>query len=97
MASPEERESLRAVLVAALQEKAARFTDAHLDDLIQKGYTDEGALKDATRQGLEFPPPLPPALIDTLLRAFGTQGEKRPHLQPLPDTLRFCCGSSCVQ
>ena len=53
-----------------------RFSDVHLQNLLDKGYSDEGALQDATREGLQTPPALPPALIDKVLKAFGQPGEK---------------------
>ena len=49
---------------------AAHFLDGHLQNLLDKAYTDEGALQDATREGLRLPPALPPALVDKLLTAF---------------------------
>ncbi|KAL0019266.1 hypothetical protein WJX77_007151 [Trebouxia sp. C0004] len=56
------------------QEDANRFEDVHLQNLIDKGYTDHGALKDATRDGLQSPPPLLPALVDKLLKCFKPAG-----------------------
>ncbi|KAL0041094.1 hypothetical protein WJX77_004896 [Trebouxia sp. C0004] len=56
------------------QEDAIRFSDVHLQNLIDKGYTDHGALKDATCDGLQSPPPLLPALVDKLLKCFKPAG-----------------------
>ena len=42
--------------------------------LVDKAYTDEGALQDATREGLQSPPALPAALVDKILKAFGQSG-----------------------
>ena len=55
---------------------AKRFSDVHLQNLLDKAYTDEGALQDATRKGLQSPPALPAALVDKLLKAFGQPGER---------------------
>ena len=67
--------ALRELLIRELgQEDATRFSDVHLQNLIDKGYTDHGALKDATRDGLQSPPPLLPALVDKLLKCFKPAG-----------------------
>ena len=52
-----------------------RFSGVHLQNLLDKEYTDEGALQDATREGLQSPPALPAALVDKLLKAFRQSGE----------------------
>ncbi|KAL0045145.1 hypothetical protein WJX82_009980 [Trebouxia sp. C0006] len=62
--------------------KAHTFTGpatAGICNLLDKAYTDEGALQDASREGLQSPPTLPAALVDKLLKAFGQSG----HLQTL--------------
>ena len=70
--------ALRELLIRELgQEDATRFSDVHLQNLIDKGYTDHGALKDATRDGLQSPPPLLPALVDKLLKCFKPAGKRR--------------------
>ena len=67
--------ALRELLILKMgQEDATRFSDVHLQNLIDKGYTDHGALKDATRDGLQSPPPLLPALVDKLLKCFKPAG-----------------------
>ncbi|KAL0046968.1 hypothetical protein WJX82_003232 [Trebouxia sp. C0006] len=67
--------ALRELLIRELgQGDANRFEDVHLQNLIDKGYTDHGALKDATRDGLQSPPPLLPALVDKLLKCFKPAG-----------------------
>ena len=69
--------ALRQLLVEKLGERdAERFRDGQLQNLLDKEYKDEGALQDATRDGLGTPPPLPAALIDKILKAFGQPGEK---------------------
>ena len=67
--------ALRELLLREMgQEDATRFSDVHLQNLIDKGYTDRGALKDAKRDGLQSPPPLLPALMDKLLKCFKPSG-----------------------
>ena len=67
--------ALRELLIRELgQEDAIRFSDVHIQNLIDKGYTNHGALKDATRDGLQSPPPLLPALVDKLLKCFKPAG-----------------------
>ncbi len=67
--------ALRELLIRELGQKdAIRFSDVHIQNLIDKGYTDHGALKDATRDGLQSPPPLLPALVDKLLKCFKPAG-----------------------
>ena len=67
--------ALRELLIReGAQEDATRFSDVHLQNLIDKGYTDHGALKDATLDGLRSPPPLLPALVDKLLKCFKPAG-----------------------
>ena len=69
--------ALQQVLAEKLGERdTRRFSDVHLQNLLDKGYSDEGALQDATCEGLQTPPALPPALIDKVLKAFGQPGEK---------------------
>lgn len=69
--------ALRQVLAEKLGERdTTRFSDVHLQNLLDKEYSDEGALQDATREGLQTPPSLPPALIDKVLKGFGQPGEK---------------------
>ena len=69
--------TLRQLLLEKLGEKdARRFQDVHLQNLLDKAYTDEGALQDATRSGLQTQPALPAALVDKLLKAFGQSGDK---------------------
>ncbi len=69
--------ALRQVLAEKLGERdAKRFSDIHLQNLLDKEYNEKGALQDATRERLQAPPALPPALIDKLLRVFGQPGEK---------------------
>lgn len=69
------RATLRQLLVKGLGERdAARFSDRHIQNLVAKAYTDEGALQDATREGLRSHPALPSALVDKLLKAFGQSG-----------------------
>lgn len=69
--------TLRQLLVNKLgKTDAERFSDSHIQNLLDKAYTDEGALQDATREGLQSPPILPAALIDKLLKAFGQTGEE---------------------
>ncbi|KAL3156688.1 hypothetical protein ABBQ38_000964 [Trebouxia sp. C0009 RCD-2024] len=69
--------ALRQVLAEKLGERdAKRFSDVQLQNLLDKEYRDEGALQDATREGLQTPPALPPALIDKVLKVFGQPGEK---------------------
>lgn len=80
-------EFLRQLLVDKLGKKdAERFTSDQIQALLRKGYTDEGALQDATREGLKSPPGLPDALIDKLLKAFGQSGER-----PRSNTLHAYC------
>ena len=68
--------ALRQVLAEKLGERdTRRFSDVHLQNLLDKEYSDEGALQDATREGLQTPPALPPALIDKILKVFGQPGE----------------------
>ena len=63
--------ALRQVLAVKLGERDfKRFSDVHLQNLLDKEYSDEGALQDATREGLQIPPALPPALIDKVLKVF---------------------------
>lgn len=67
--------TLQELLIRELgQEDATRFSDVHVQNLLDKGYTDHGALKDATRDGLQSPPPLLPALVDKLLKCFNPSG-----------------------
>ena len=69
--------ALRQVLAEKLGERdARRFSEVHLQNLLDKEYSDEGALQDATREGLQTPPALPPALIDKVLKVFGQPGEE---------------------
>ena len=69
--------SLRQLLTEKLGERdARRFQHVHLQNLLDKEYTDESALQDATRDGLQTPPALPAALVDKLLKAFGQSGDK---------------------
>ena len=69
--------ALRQVLAVKLGERdSKRFSDVHLQNLLDKEYSDEGALQDATREGLQTPPALPPALIDKVLKVFKQPGEK---------------------
>ena len=68
--------SLRQLLLEKLGERdARRFQDVHLQNLLDKEYTDESALQDATREGLQTQPALPAALVDKLLKAFGQSGD----------------------
>lgn len=72
---------LKQLLVDKLGERdAERFSDVHLQNLLAKEYVDESALQDATCEGLMSNPPLPAALVDKLLKAFGQSG-KTVHLQ----------------
>ena len=67
--------ALRELLIRELgQEDASRFSDVHLQNLLDKGYTDHGALKDASRDGLQSNPPLLPASVDKLLKCFNPAG-----------------------
>ena len=67
--------ALRELLLTEMgKEDATPFSDVHLQNLIDKGYTDRGALKDATHDGLQSPPPLLPALMDKLLKCFKPAG-----------------------
>ena len=69
--------ALRQVFAEKLGERdTRRFSDVHLQNLLDKEYRDEGALQDATREGLRTPPALPPALIDKILKVFGQPGER---------------------
>ena len=73
--------ALRQLLVVKLGKRdAERFSDAHIQDLVDKAYTAEGALQDATGTGLQSPPALPAALVDKLLKAFEQSGERLLHL-----------------
>ena len=73
--------ALRQVLAERLGERdTRRFSDVHLQNLLDKEYSDEGALQDATREGLQTPPALPPALIDKVLKVFGQPGEKHVYI-----------------
>ena len=77
--------SLRQLLSEKLGERdARRFQHVHLQNLLDKEYTDEGALQDATRSGLQTQPALPAALVDRLLKAFGQSGDK------------FVLGTACI-
>ena len=68
--------TLRRLLTDKLGDRdAQRFLDVHLQNLLDKAYTDEGALQDATREGLQSDPGLPAALVDKLLKAFGQSGK----------------------
>ena len=68
--------SLRQLLLEKLGERdARRFQDGHLQNLLDKEYTDESALQDATREGLQTQPALPAALVDKLLKVFGRPGD----------------------
>ena len=67
---------------------ARRFQDVHLQNLLDKEYTDESALQDATREGLQTQPALPAALVDKLLKVFGQSGD----LEGLP--CQFTCVAS---
>ena len=81
--------TLRQLLVNKLgKTDAARFSDSHIQNLLNKAYTDEGVLQDATREGLQSPPALPAALIDKLLKAFGQTGEE---LHLLHSVILPCC------
>lgn len=40
---------------------AQRFSDVHVQTLLDKAYTDQGALQDASRKALQSPPALPAA------------------------------------
>jgi hypothetical protein len=80
------QEVARASLAKLLEDKlglqdARRFSEEHLDSLIQKGYTDTSTLGDASREGLREPPALPSALVDKLLKAFHSQGEDWLHTE----------------
>ncbi|KAL3161179.1 hypothetical protein ABBQ38_009547 [Trebouxia sp. C0009 RCD-2024] len=67
--------ALRQVLAEKLGERDTnRFSDVHLQNLLDKEYRDEAALQDATREGLQTPPALPPALIDKILKGVGQPG-----------------------
>ena len=69
--------TLRQLLAVKLGERdSKRFSDVHLQNLLDKEYNDEGALQHATREGLQTPPALPPALIDKVLKVFKQPGEK---------------------
>ena len=69
--------ALRQVLAEKLGERDTnQFSDVHLQNLLDTECSDEGALQDATREGLHTPPALPPALIDKILKGFGQPGEK---------------------
>lgn len=69
--------ALRQLLVVKLGKRdAERFSDTHIQDLLDKGYTDESDLREATREGLMSPPALLPVLIDKLKRAFPLPGER---------------------
>lgn len=69
--------ALRQVLTEKLGERDAnRFSDVHLQNLLDKDFNDEGALQDATREQLQAPPELPAALIDKLMKVFGQPGAK---------------------
>lgn len=77
--------SLRQLLLEKLGERdARRFQDVHVQNLLDKEYTDESALQDATRDGLQTQPALPAALVDKLLKAFGQSGNK------------FVLGTACI-
>ena len=68
--------NLQKILADKLGERdAKRFSVVHLQNLLDKEYIDEGALQDASREGLQSPPALPAALVDKLLKAFGQSGE----------------------
>ena len=68
-------ETLRQLLTEKLGDTdMRRFNDGHLQSLLDKEYSNEGALRDATREGLEAPPGLPPTLVHILLKAFGQAG-----------------------
>ena len=70
-------EALRQVLAEKLGERDTnQFSDVHLQNLLDTECSDEGALQDATREGLHTPPALPPALTDKILKGFGQPGEK---------------------
>lgn len=49
----------------------------HLQNFLDKAYTNEGALQNATREGLQSQPCLPAASVDKLLRAFGQSERTR--------------------
>ncbi len=69
--------SLRQLLADRLGKRdAERFSNTHLQNLVDKAYTDEGALQNAIREGLQSPPALPAALVDKILKAFGRSGGK---------------------
>ena len=68
--------SLQQLLLERFGERdARRFRDVHLQNLLDKEYTDESALQDATREGLQSQPVLPAALVDKLLKVFGQSGD----------------------
>lgn len=72
------RASLRQLLLQKLGERdARRFQDVHLQNLLDKEYTDESALQHATRDGLQTQPALPAALVNRLLKAFGQSGAEQ--------------------
>ena len=69
--------ALQQILAEKLGERDTnRFSGGHLQNLLDKEYSDEGALQDATPEGLQTPPALPPALIHIILKGFGQPGEK---------------------
>ena len=81
--------ALRQVLTEKLGERDAnRFSDVHLQNLLDKDFNDEGALQDATREQLQAPPELPAALIDKLKKVFGQPGAKHN---------RYWCAHCCFQ
>jgi hypothetical protein len=81
--------ALRQVLTEKLGERDAnRFSDVHLQNLLDKDFNDEGALQDATREQLQAPPELPAALIDKLMKVFGQPGENHS---------RYWCVHCCFQ
>ena len=67
--------AIRQLLLQQLGERVSQcFTDDHVQYLVQKGYTDESALQNATRETLQLPPAVPQALVDKLLKGFGQSG-----------------------
>ena len=93
--------AIRQLLLQKLGERDCQcFTDDHVQYLVQKGYTDESALQNATRETLQLPPAVPQPLVDKLLKAFGQSGN--PVVASgfrcilLSFTLSTCCASSTI-
>lgn len=80
-------EALRDILERTLPEpEFKRFKQKDIDNLFQKGFEDEDALKQATEHLLQQPPgaAVPPLLIKYLLQAF--------HPKALPQSgVSVCC------